>query len=93
MLLLKVNLSLAKLLEEVEEYMIAVSNLQICLRRVEDYRNNKLARGIESSKDLFLPFSLTCSARKIKQMVIGMKEQYIQVKNDINRRIRMIDRQ
>lgn len=67
--------------------------MRLCLLKIETYRNERLARGVESQKDLFLPFSLTCSNHKIKSMVTRMKDQYIAVKNYINREIRIKGRQ
>ena len=63
--LCKMNLSLAKFLEEDKELGLAVDNLNICLDKIVKYRNDNLSRGVNSSKDLFLPFSITCSNRKI----------------------------
>lgn len=67
--LCKINLSLAKFLEEDRESQLAADNLEICIDRIIAYRNAKLARGVDTSVDLFLPFSLTCSNRKIKDMI------------------------
>ena len=91
--LVKVNLGLAKLLEEGGLYEICASNLQSCIDRIELFRNKRLARGVDSKRDSFLPFSLTCSARKMKIMTTAMKESYVRTKNQINREIRLRDRQ
>lgn len=68
-LISKINLSLAKFLEEDREPMIAADNLKECINRVIAYRNQLVTRGVDSTQDLFLPFAVTCSNRKIKEMV------------------------
>ncbi len=70
------------------EFSTAVTNLRTCLNRLVHYRNESLARGVESRKDLLLPHALTCSNRKIKEMLSKMVNQYISNKNAINREIR-----
>jgi hypothetical protein len=79
-------------MEEAKDCKLAAENLRQCLSKIEAYRSNRLSRGVESQKDLFLPFSLTCSNQKIQQMVAKMKEQYVATKNQINRDIRIKQR-
>lgn len=68
-LLCKINLTLAKFLEEMREFKTAVVNLRTCLEKVVQYRDEKVARGVESQSDVFLPICLTTNNKKIKQMV------------------------
>jgi len=48
-LLCKINLSLAKFLEEDKESQLAADNLRICLDRVIKYRNQLMTRGVDSN--------------------------------------------
>ena len=47
-------------------------------------------RGVDSKKDIFLPFSITTSNERIVSMVEKMKEKYVDDKNKLNRLIRRI---
>lgn len=76
-LLCKINLSLAKFLEEEKEPQIAEENLKICIDRIIAHRNQITVRGVDSSKDLFLPFAITCSNYKIDDMLSKMREAWV----------------
>ncbi|CAD8200548.1 unnamed protein product [Paramecium pentaurelia] len=91
-LLCKVNLSLAKFLEEEKEAQVAEENLKICIDRIIQHRNSLTVRGVDSQKDLFLPFAVTCSNFKIDEMMNRMREAWINQKNQINREIRIKNR-
>jgi hypothetical protein len=88
----KLNLELSKLWEQRDEYKLATQCLRQTLNRIIARRNEILERGVESQRDLFLPFSLTCSNLKIEQMIKKMKEKYIEAKNTLNVHIRQNDR-
>ena len=85
-------LELTKILEKMNEYRLAVQYFRFCLKRISEYKDNNLQRGIESKLDLFLPFSLTCSNEKIKKTNKIMKNKYIEYKNKISSKIRTNER-
>lgn len=91
-LLCKVNLSLAKFLEEDKEPQLAVDNIKVCLEKLVTYRNERQKRGVDSSQDLFLPYAVTCSNYKIAQMIADMRESYVNHKNTITREMRIKQR-
>lgn len=45
-------------------------------------------RGVESQRDKFLPFTITCNNKKIRETVTKMKENYLETKNKLNAQIR-----
>jgi len=55
--------------------------LKICIDRIIQHRNSLTVRGVDSQKDLFLPFAATCSNYKIDEMMNRMREAWINQKN------------
>ncbi|EAR94374.2 hypothetical protein TTHERM_00049190 (macronuclear) [Tetrahymena thermophila SB210] len=84
----KYNIELTRLLEEQEEFKQASQNLRECLQRIVAYRDQFMERGVESQRDKFLPFTITCNNRKIKETIQKMKESYVETKNKLNAQIR-----
>ncbi len=84
----KLTLETAHILEKKEEFRFASQTLYYCLLKINQYRDRLSLRGVDSSLDVFLPNILTCSNSKIRDTIIKMKENYVEVKNKINREIR-----
>ena len=80
LLLCKVNLELAKLLEDSYQYRIAIENIRVCLENIDKFRSEYLKRGVEGKYDKLLPFSLTSSNIRLGQALSQIKEKYLNQK-------------
>lgn len=89
LLLCKVNLELAKILEETYQYSTGIQNIRVCLESIEKFRADYLNRGIEGKYDKLLPFSLTTSNRKLGQTLERIKERYLREKRSIAQMLRI----
>jgi hypothetical protein len=76
LLLSKINLELAKLLEEQRQYRIASDNLRLCLDRLRVFRDEYLSKGVDGRNDKILPFSISCSPKIIANTIEKMKISY-----------------
>jgi hypothetical protein len=74
----KINLELAKLLEENKLYKVAAGNVKLCLDKLRRFRDDYLSKGVEGNADRLLPFSITCSNADIKLTITQMREKYHQ---------------
>lgn len=71
----KINLELAKLLEEMKLYKMAAENIKLCLDKLRKFRDEYLSKGVEGSNDKVLPFAITCSNNKIKSSIEAMRKK------------------
>lgn len=55
-----------------------------CLDRIVSYRDSFMQRGVESQRDKFLPFTITCNNRKIRDTISKMRDSYVETKNKLN---------
>lgn len=72
----KINLELAKLLEENKLYKVAADNVRLCLDKLRSFRDDYLSKGVEGNADRLLPFTITCSNAFIKQTITQMRDKY-----------------
>ena len=89
----KLNIELARMLEEEGDQLAAVQALRFCLDKILEYRDEQVARGVDKKNDVFLPACLTCNNIKISETIREMKESYIEWKNSLNRKIRKFKRE
>lgn len=88
----KLNIELARLLEDKKQQLQAVQTLRFALDKIIEYRDQLYARGVNKDFDVFLPGTLTCNNIKITETVDSMKSAYILWKNNLNRKIRKFHR-
>ena len=82
------DIELSKLLEQKEEYRKAAQVLRFANGKIIAYKDEVYSRNVESKKDLFLPFAITCNNSMIKTLIEDMKSNYYQWKAWLRKRIR-----
>ena len=88
----KINIELAKLLEEGKFYKMAADNVRLCLDKLRKYRDEYLAKGVDGASDKLLPFSITCSNVEIKRVIEEMKVNYSKQRRRIEKALRINER-
>ena len=88
----KINLELAKLLEEAMFYKMAADNVKLCLDKLRKYRDEYFAKGVDGAADKLLPFSVTCSNVEIKRVIEEMKKSFSQQRRKLEKQLRIQER-
>jgi hypothetical protein len=80
---IKSTMELTKILMQDEENHEASQFLKTCYDMVVQYRDEQLSRGVESRKDLFIPYSITANNPKIGDMINQVINSYVSFKNEL----------
>ena len=79
---IKSTMELTKMLMQDEENHEGSQYLKTCYDMVVQFRDEQLIRGVETRKDLFIPYSITADNQKIGHMIEKIKDSFLIFKNE-----------